>query len=160
MASKPYAELVLRTGQKVLYDADPDHIANVEKYKWAHVTRKGESQVMARAGGFHRNAMYLGRLLFKYRVNKEMLIFKNGNRFDFRSENVAIVERSTHCNHAKPRTTNTNFVNEVRMNGCLLKAAPEGTRCADYIKCQEASACLDFISHKTEWDGWHAITAG
>ena len=155
MASKPHAELVLRTGQTILFDAE--HLEAVSKYKWVSVMRKGKSQVMTRSRGFTHRTIYLGRVLFKYRISKEIISFKNGNRYDFRSENVEILVREVTPKATLPSTV--EVVNEVRMNGCLLRPAPEGSRCEKHCRCEGYDACLDYISHRTEWNGWDASPA-
>jgi hypothetical protein len=156
---KLYSELKLTSGETLVLDTE-DYEKVPFKDRW-RVYMSKNMQFVGRwsVEGGKGTTKYLSSILFDYDRRNLKIVFKNGDRLDFRRANIEYVPRKgSTCqkNLANYTARRNNRSPEIRVNGCVLTKAGMGKRCAYYLKCDLYSKCLDEICAQTEWPGWTA----
>ncbi|MCE5333299.1 MAG: hypothetical protein LLG06_01790 [Desulfobacteraceae bacterium] len=162
-----YIEWTISGGATILIDK-ADYNGIPKNSVWRLSNSHGRSVPVAyledpkKPGRKSRSATSLWKLLFAYDHNSRMVGFRNGNPLDLRRENVFFPERdfSNRVKKAMARRAVRSKNGKLFINGCVLTKAPEGNRCAGAeSNCEHYMTCLDWVSHKTDWEGWKAQPA-
>jgi len=150
-------EIELVGGEKLILDKDVyDKLPY--KDKWRVYSSNGRTFV-GRPRGPKGSILYISTLLFDYDRRRQRIVFKNGNRFDYRKSNMSFPLREGNKEQKNSdvfRKRRDAAPPEIRMNGCVLTKAKAGKRCAAYLHCSHYGKCLDEVCAKTEWPGWAA----
>ena len=158
--TKEYAEITLPDGQKVILDKE-DYVRLPWKDKWRIYTSNGRIFV-GRTNGPRGAITFMSAILFTFDRWRQKIVFKNGNRQDYRRENVEFPLRQG--NKLKPNVDlflarRHSKTTEISKNGCVLIKAKSGKRCDRFLTCEHYTDCLDTIASTTEWPGWKTKVA-
>ena len=151
----PYVEMPATNGYVILIDKeDYDKLPT----KVWRVANRGWTQCVLSYGvGTGKSALFLTKILVEHNTKYQRVIFKNGNRLDYRRANLELAKKNGMGTNNATSIKRSKAPDTFELNGCILRKGKTSQRCEGYLgTCPHYSECLDAVSKKTAWGGWTA----
>jgi len=148
-----HAELKLIGGEVAILDKK-DYSKLKIKDGWRIIHPKGKPTVIRYLKGKGANYVTLTKTLFQFHSQKQMIVFNNNNRLDFRRENMSFPRRNSNLSDWSAYSERKKAPEQLQIGECVITSSKKWTRPDKCMKCKQYQKCLDEVSKKTEWRNW------